>query len=194
MPEEIGDVIGLPDGRILNTHGSDECSGPHCCIHNPSSHPLKDAPLSWRSDRALMERICKHGVAHPDPDDAAHWERQVGGENADEAARRVLKFRQEHPCDGCCVGFDPSKLVSEQMLDKADLWLQASWFATDPSQGPWPNDPDGGELRIFNALHNVLKLAHRAEENGRLTISLFQILEAVGRGFNGPPKDSEEAS
>lgn len=82
MGKDIGDVIGLHDGRILETHGSDQCSGDFCCIHNPSEHPLSEAPLNWRSDRGLMERICEHGVGHPDPDDLAHKRRLHGDDFA----------------------------------------------------------------------------------------------------------------
>ena len=45
----------------LRTHAPDECSGPFCVIHNPSDHPLNDAPMHWRSDKGVMERICPHG-------------------------------------------------------------------------------------------------------------------------------------
>ena len=55
---------------FLRTHGPDECSGPFCVIHNPSDHPLADAPMRWRSDKHVMERICPHGIGHDDPDDA----------------------------------------------------------------------------------------------------------------------------
>lgn len=61
-------------------------------------------PLNWRSDRRLMERICPHGVGHPDPDHLAH------------VARVPFKDGQydsdgTHGCDGCCQpsgyqGFD----------------------------------------------------------------------------------------
>ena len=75
---------------FLRTHGPDECSGPFCVIHNPSDHPLRDAPVHWRSDKGVMERICPHGIGHTDPDDAAHRAR-VGRESSG-----------THGCDGCC--------------------------------------------------------------------------------------------
>ena len=75
---------------FLRTHGPDECSGEHCCIHNPSNHPLRDAPMHWRSDKHVMERICEHGIGHADPDDVAHRKR-MGVERAG-----------VHGCDGCC--------------------------------------------------------------------------------------------
>ena len=75
---------------FLRTHGPDECSGPHCVIHNPSDHPLRDAPMHWRSDKGVMERICPHGIGHTDPDDAAHRKRMG------------VKHAGVHGCDGCC--------------------------------------------------------------------------------------------
>jgi hypothetical protein len=71
----------------------DECSGEFCSVHNPSDHPLRDAPYNWRSDRSMLERICDHGVGHPDPDDVAHHLR-VTPEDAD--------WYPVHGCDGCC--------------------------------------------------------------------------------------------
>lgn len=90
-------IFGAQVGeRVLRTHGPDQCSGEFCCIHNPSDHPLKAAPLNWRGDRGLMERLCEHGIGHPDPDDLAH-------------KRRTMPDYSErawgtHGCDGCCTG------------------------------------------------------------------------------------------
>ncbi len=68
-------------------HDEEDCSG-KCAIHNPSDHILKEARTHWRDDRALMERICEHGIGHPDPDDLAYHQNQ---------------WRGIHSCDGCCV-------------------------------------------------------------------------------------------
>lgn len=90
----MSDLIALHDGRILTTHGEGECAGEWCCI-KPSTHRLSRAPLNWRSDRRLMERMCPHGVGHPDPD---------GLEAMDSA---VLWAEWLHGCDGCCgIGVD----------------------------------------------------------------------------------------
>ena len=87
--------FGIQVGKtVLRTHAADQCSGEFCCVHNPSDHRLKDAPLNWRSDRGLMERICEHGVGHPDPDDIAHKRRMFGDQRASNEAI--------HGCDGCC--------------------------------------------------------------------------------------------
>lgn len=75
---------------LLKTHHEAECVGEYCCIHNPSDHHMRGWPLNWREDINVMERLCPHGVGHPDPDDFAHKER-IG--------RPELGV---HGCDGCC--------------------------------------------------------------------------------------------
>lgn len=60
----------LVGGEVLiNVHDEGTCVGEHCCIHRPSDHHMADWPQHFRSDRGIMERICEHGVGHPDPDD-----------------------------------------------------------------------------------------------------------------------------
>lgn len=55
-------------GIVLKTHARGECVGEYCPIHKPSDLAKGIGVLYWREDRGLMERICKHGVGHPDPD------------------------------------------------------------------------------------------------------------------------------
>lgn len=81
-------------GQKVLVHDKEDCKGEHCCIHNPSDHHMKDWPTLWRDDRCLMERICPHGVGHPDPDDIAFKELILGKERA--------KIEAVHGCDGCC--------------------------------------------------------------------------------------------
>lgn len=76
---------------LVNVHSPIDCAGRHCCIHNPSDHPLKDAPMNWRSDKGIMERVCKHGVGHDDPDDLAY--RRMYG---------LGDVSGTHGCCGCC--------------------------------------------------------------------------------------------
>jgi hypothetical protein len=95
----MGDIIALHGGGILETHDAQQCGndgpvlGPPCCIHNPSQHALTDRPLHWRGDRGLMERICEHGIGHPDPDGLAHRIRTQG---------EIAWAAGIHTCDGCC--------------------------------------------------------------------------------------------
>jgi hypothetical protein len=97
MPEvENVPGITLPNGRFLRTHSPDACRIPErCVIHNPSDHHMREWPLNWRGDRGLMERICKHGTGHPDPDDIAYKTATAGEQYADVEA--------VHGCDECCV-------------------------------------------------------------------------------------------
>ncbi len=53
---------------LSNVHLPEKCAGSACVVHNPSNHHMRDWPLNWRDDRGMMERICPHGVGHPDPD------------------------------------------------------------------------------------------------------------------------------
>ena len=62
----------------------------YCAIHKRSEHVMRAFPQHWRWDRGIMERICTHGVGHPDPDD---W------------AIQLAHDRGQHGCDGCC-GFE----------------------------------------------------------------------------------------
>jgi hypothetical protein len=79
------------DGLLTNTHMVGSCLGERCTIHNRSDHPMRAFPQQWRSDRMMMERVCPHGIGHPDPDDI----KLVGRYGPDEAI---------HGCDGCCAG------------------------------------------------------------------------------------------
>lgn len=57
-------------GQKLVVHTRSDCQAEHCVIHNPSQHHMREWPTHWREDKGEMERICPHGVGHPDPDDA----------------------------------------------------------------------------------------------------------------------------
>jgi hypothetical protein len=86
-------MFGVQIGKtVLRTHAADKCAGEYCCLHNPSDHPLKDAPLNWRGDRQQMERICSHGVGHPDKDSLEFAKREGHYET----------HMAVHGCDGCC--------------------------------------------------------------------------------------------
>jgi hypothetical protein len=74
------------DTVLYNLHDSSRCAGEYCTIHNMSDHSMRSFPQSWRWDSDIMERICPHGIGHPDPDNP--WS------NDD--------HRWIHGCDGCC--------------------------------------------------------------------------------------------
>lgn len=75
----------------LYTHPDFACGGKHCTIHNRSNHSMRSFPQHWRTDRAIMERICSHGIGHPDPD-----EYKLDGSSG--------RAESVHGCDGCCEG------------------------------------------------------------------------------------------
>jgi hypothetical protein len=78
--------------NVLRTHAENsECYLLGCVIHSPSPGHMSDWPLNWRSDRGIMERICKHGVGHPDYDQAQY------------NIRMGLEFANTHGCCGCCA-------------------------------------------------------------------------------------------
>jgi len=75
----------------LLSHEPDECMSPEACtIHNRTDHHMRSFKQFYRFGRGIMERICTHGVGHPDPDDY----KIITG--ADDGA---------HGCDGCCIRF-----------------------------------------------------------------------------------------
>ena len=47
-------------------------------------------PQNWRADAKKMERLCPHGVGHPDPDDVAF-------------NKTIKRDVSVHGCDGCCL-------------------------------------------------------------------------------------------
>jgi hypothetical protein len=77
-------------GQVIYVHNKKDCKGNYCVVHNPSDHHMRDWPLHWRDDRKIFERICPHGIGHPDPDDMA-YKKSIG--HPDEGI---------HGCDGCC--------------------------------------------------------------------------------------------
>ena len=87
------------DITLRNVHPRDKCAGEHCVIHNPSNHHMRTWRMHWRGDRGLMERLCPHGVGHPDPDQAGYW--------------RLLnmEWMTVHGCDGCCWDAEGGALV-----------------------------------------------------------------------------------
>lgn len=75
---------------LVNVHAPSKCAGEACVMHNPSDHHMRDWPTNWRGDRGLMERLCPHGIGHPDPD-ALAFQVRIGND-----------WQGVHGCDGCC--------------------------------------------------------------------------------------------
>lgn len=85
-----------PEGgwRYTNLHpANEECATDGCMIHNPDEAWVGNRegwPYSPRAD-GRMERLCPHGVGHPDPDAARFLNRT-----------RPNLAASIHGCDGCC--------------------------------------------------------------------------------------------
>jgi len=79
---------------LLMAHPPGKCAGEHCTLHNRSDHPMRAFMQHWRDDRGLMERICTHGVGHPDPDQWDYLVQRYG--------ERRAHSEFVHGCDGCC--------------------------------------------------------------------------------------------
>lgn len=80
--------------RSLRVHHPDACAGEHCPFHNPSDHRMRDWKVNIR-ESTLVERLCPHGIGHPDPDSVAYMDRRDGYEEGDGCWG-------VHGCDGCC--------------------------------------------------------------------------------------------
>lgn len=89
--ESLGFQVGA--STLANVHPESACAGRHCVVHNPSDHHMRDWSLNWRGDTRVMERMCPHGVGHPDPDDIAYHQKVAGKKEVWQAI---------HGCDGCC--------------------------------------------------------------------------------------------
>ena len=90
---QCADKTGVEQGlQAVAVHDRAVCKDRSipCCIHNPSSHIMISFPLHWRDDIKAMERICPHGLCHPDPDHIAYVRYAKG------------YAKTTHTCDGCC--------------------------------------------------------------------------------------------
>lgn len=101
----IVERVSRPDGTVsfdgegfhlVKLHDeAPQCHDHGCVIHSPTPDCEANRagwPYNWRTDRGIMERICPHGVGHPDPDAAAYL------------ARRGIDFENVHGCCGCPCG------------------------------------------------------------------------------------------
>ena len=85
-------MSSLANGILMRVHPESDCEGRGfgCWIHSPTGR-MASRPVHWREDTGSAERICEHGVKHPDFDDSAY--RKWAG----------LRDLDVHSCDGCCV-------------------------------------------------------------------------------------------
>lgn len=96
---------------LVKVHDPAICAGQSCTIHNLSDHHMRTFPQHWRSDRMFMERICSHGIGHPDPDE--------------------LPGNSIHGCDGCCViesDLEMNHMIQKRITSRIEdvvLWLKS---------------------------------------------------------------------
>jgi hypothetical protein len=74
----------------LHTHSPEDCDKDICVFHKRTEHHLRKFRQRWNMSLGIMERMCSHNVAHPDPDD----ERVISGD-----------YKDKHACDACCIRF-----------------------------------------------------------------------------------------
>jgi hypothetical protein len=98
------DITLYSGAKLTNIHPEGTCLLGVCSIHNPSDHPLRDAPMDWFGDniRALV-RVCEHGFRHPDPDDLRF--KMATGDSITVEAMSSVHLVAEN-CDGCCTSSD----------------------------------------------------------------------------------------
>jgi hypothetical protein len=101
MEESVKHKLENTDETLVNVHPATRCKNERCTIHNMSDHHMREWPQHWRDDRGIMERICPHGVGHPDPDNP--WE--------------LGDLNWIHGCDGCC---DSDKNLLDMNQDLVD--------------------------------------------------------------------------
>jgi len=80
-------------GVVWQVHSRQICKGP-CTFHRASNHNMLDLPILIR-ETGLVERICEHGVGHPDPDSMRYLNKHSAP-----GARGAWGV---HGCCGCCA-------------------------------------------------------------------------------------------
>lgn len=92
---------------LVNVHEDSKCLGDYCTIHHRSNHIMRNFPQHWREDRHIMERICTHGVGHPDPDE--------------------ITRDATHGCDGCCIDMN-EYLYRKHGNGSTGIYVNSGWF------------------------------------------------------------------
>lgn len=95
-PRHPASSIDLETG--FRIHRAVDCHPP-CPFHAPSPHHM----TGWRKvirESNLVERMCPHGVGHPDPDSIAYMDDHGGEDNRGSWG--------VHGCDGCCRAPEPA--------------------------------------------------------------------------------------
>lgn len=113
-----------------NTHAADVCDQEFpCSIHRRSPHPMRAFPQTWCGQHHIMERLCPHGLAHPDPDDYLVRTKQVGTTppDPDDYQAKTPVSDATHPCDGCCTPAYLNCWTPWAKADRAWIHYRANW-------------------------------------------------------------------
>lgn len=86
--------VGEDAEFVLKTHEEQADCIMGCVVHNPQMSHMSYWAMNWREDRGMMERICPHGIGHPDYDQVRFWTRTMKWQDA--------WAEMTHSCDGCC--------------------------------------------------------------------------------------------
>jgi hypothetical protein len=98
------EVTSPAPGIVQINHAPSLCKGEYCAIHNPSDHHMREWPTQFSERRhpivgggvfVLTERVCRHGIGHPDPD-SLNYATRAGVLGA-------VKGLGIHGCDRCCM-------------------------------------------------------------------------------------------
>lgn len=145
--------------ELVNVHTEDQCAGPHCAIHNPSDHPLKEATLWFRVRAGILitERICECGIGHPDK----NWLEflLLRGESVAEVEAQAV-----HGCCGCCGDLTPEIEVLPGYFITPRGEVRSAWKSRGPHYG--------NEYAIDAGRRKPLKL--RDNGRGYKTVNISQ--------------------
>lgn len=86
QPLQATETVPLEHSEIVlpNHHQREDCYySDRCTLHNRSNHYMRKFPQVWNPNNGIIERVCEHGIGHPDPDE--------------------LPGAEIHFCDACCV-------------------------------------------------------------------------------------------
>lgn len=108
-----GETVQLENTtEVIRCHERADCRRDYCSIHNPREHHMRGWPQHFREDTGVMERICPHGVGHPD------FDNPFEGDDP----------RWVHGCDinpdtgtGCCVAPEGFGISEESEEDEITI-------------------------------------------------------------------------
>lgn len=137
----------LVGGERVRAHPAAQCAGQVCCVHAPSTHIMSNFPQHWRDDAGKMERVCPHGIGHPDPDELDFVKRTRGFEE--------MIILSMHGCDGCCTE------VTMEVIDRLRDTATTLWFERTKVRLEYGTSSRNYEatVRMYNAAAKLVESA-----------------------------------